>query len=127
MSRYHRPLSNTWWLQRTFYIVFILRELTALFVAFYAIVLLSIIHALGSGREAYESMLMLLRAPAMIALHVVALAFVCFHSITWFNLTPKAVVVQVGEERVPAAIIAGANYVAWIVLSVIIAWIIIKA
>jgi fumarate reductase subunit C len=58
-----------------------------------------------------------MRSPAFLALNTVALAFVLFHSVTWFNLAPKAMVVRLGGRRVPDALIAGANYAAWLVLS----------
>jgi fumarate reductase subunit C len=40
--------------------------------------------------------------------------------VTWFNLTPKALPLQVGEEFVPDWIIAGAHYAGWAVVSVVI-------
>ena len=51
-----------------------------------------------------------------------ALAFAAYHSATWFNLTPKALPVQVGEEFVPGGVIAGVHYVAWAVLSLAVLW-----
>ncbi len=35
-----------------------------------------------------------LKSPLAILFHVVALAFALFHTCTWFNLTPKALVVR---------------------------------
>ena len=32
----------------------------------------------------------LLKSPASIVFHLLALAFAIYHSVTWFNLTPKA-------------------------------------
>ena len=49
--------------------------------------------------------------------HLLALAFAIYHSVTWFNLTPKALPLQVGEGFVPDWVIAGAHYAAWIVVS----------
>ena len=46
----------------------------------------------------------------MLALNVVSLFFVVFHAITWFNLAPKAMVVRVGNTRVPGLLIAASNY-----------------
>jgi fumarate reductase subunit C len=48
------------------------------------------------------------------------LAFAAYHSVTWFNLTPKALPVQLGEEFVPGWVIAGAHFAGWAVLSFII-------
>jgi fumarate reductase subunit C len=54
----------------------------------------------------------------------VAFIAVGFHAVTWFNLAPKAMVVAVRGRRVPDVAIAAANYVAWAVLSGLIAWIV---
>jgi fumarate reductase subunit C len=42
------------------------------------------------------------------------------HSITWFNLAPKAMAVRVRGRRVPGVLISGPQYLAWIAISAII-------
>ena len=49
-----------------------------------------------------------------------------FHAVTWFNLAPKAMVVEVGGRRLPGALIAGANYAAWAVVSAVLAWLLLE-
>ena len=112
-----------WWVHKWVHMRFILRELTSVFVAFYAIMLLLHVRSLAAGPEAYEAFLAWLQTPLAVALHVVALVMVLFHSISWFNLAPKAMVVQVGGRRIPGWLIAGANFAAWGVFSVVMAWI----
>jgi fumarate reductase subunit C len=51
---------------------------------------------------------------------VLALLFAVYHSVTWFNLAPKAMPVQLGEKTVAPGVIAGAHYVVWIVLSIVV-------
>jgi len=34
--------------------------------------------------------------------------------------------VRVGGRRIPAPVIAGVNYVAWVVISVLVAWIVLR-
>ena len=118
---YRRRVSVWWWLQSRSYTGFVLRELTSVFVAFFALVLLWQIRALGRGPEAYARVLARLRSPLFVTLDLVALAFVLFHSITWFNLAPKAMVVRLRGKRLPDLLVAGANYAAWIVLSAAVA------
>ena len=65
----------------------------------------------------------LLDSKVLTTLQILALPMILYHSITWFNLTPKVMVVWRGEERVSPILIAGANYLAWIAVSVIIVWI----
>ena len=62
------------------------------------------------------------RNPVVIALNVISLFFVIFHAITWFNLAPKAMAVRMGGKRVPAMLIAGPQYVAWVIVSAVVAW-----
>ena len=59
-------------------------------------------------------------------LNGISFGFVLFHTITWFNLAPRAMVVRVRGRRLPDLLIAGANYVAWLVVSVLVAWLILR-
>ena len=43
-----------------------------------------------------------------------------YHAVAWFSVTPKAMPIQRGEEFVPGSIIAGAHYVVWILLSLLV-------
>lgn len=124
MNPYHRPMPATWWLTNRAYFLFMMRELTSVFLAAYLVLFLLLLHKLAASREAYEAYLRLLATPGMLAFHVLALVAALFHSITWFNLTPNVLVVRFGEQRVPAAIVAGVNYVAWIVISLLLIWIV---
>jgi fumarate reductase subunit C len=120
---YRRRVSVWWWLQNRSYAGFVLRELTSVFVAFFAVVYLWQLRALAQGPEAYAHFLARLKTPGFLALNGVAFLFVLFHAVTWFNLAPKAMVVRLSGKRVPDWIIAGLNYVAWLALSGAVAWI----
>jgi len=61
-----------WWVHKWTHAKFILRELTCLSVAFYALVLLFQIRALTQSQEAYTSFLELLKTPVSIVLHGIA-------------------------------------------------------
>jgi fumarate reductase subunit C len=120
---YRRRMSVWWWLKNRAYLKFVLRELTSVFVAFFALLLLWQLQTFGQGPEAYARFTARLRTPLFLTLNVVAFLFVLFHTITWFNLTPTAMVVRVRGKRVPDSIVAGSNYVVWLMLSGIVAWI----
>ena len=120
MSTYHSPVPNTWWLKRKPYILFMIRELTSVFVAGYCIFLLVLVYKLTQGAEAYDNLMAILKSPSSVTLHLVTLSFVLYHTITWFNLTPKILVLYRGEERIPQGLVAGVFYVGWVVVSVII-------
>ncbi len=119
---YQTRVSAFWWLGRWPYLKFILREASSVFVAWFVVVTLLQIRALSAGREAYAEFDGWLRNPFILILNIVSFFFVVFHAITWFNLTPKAMAVRMGGKRVPAVLVAGPNYVAWIAISIVLAW-----
>ena len=121
MSTYRRPVSNTWWLKRKSYILFMIRELTSVFVAGYCIFLLLFVYKLTEGADAYANFIDALKYPSSVALHLITLVFVLYHTITWFNLTPKILVLYRGEDRIPQGLVAGIFYAGWLVVSIIVA------
>ena len=128
MSRkpYVRPISNTWWLEKPEYTLYMLRELTSVFVGGYAVVMLVGLKRLSEGQAAYETFLNALTSPLAIAFHVLALLFAVLHSATFFFAAPAALPLQIGEEKVSPGIVAGAHYAAWVVVSlavfVLVVW-----
>ena len=120
MSTYHRPVSNTWWLKRKPYILFMIRELTSVFVAGYCIFLLVLVYKLTQGADAYGNFMAALKSPSSVSLHLITLVFVLYHTITWFNLTPKILVLYRGEDRIPQGLVAATFYAGWVVVSIII-------
>lgn len=125
--RWYRPkISTYWWLGKWAYVKFILRELSSVAVAWTVALILAQVWSLIRGAEAYSQFVRVMSSPWMIALNVIAFAFLLLHSITWFNLAPKAMVVRVGGKRLPAALISGPQYLAWIVISAIVLAIVIS-
>ena len=120
MSTYHRPVPNTWWLKRKPYVLFMIRELTSIFVAGYCIFLLVFVYKLTQGADIYGNFIDVLKSPSSVALHLITLAFVLYHTITWFNLTPKILVLYRGEDRIPQGLVAATFYAGWVVVSIIV-------
>ena len=111
-----------WWTSRWANIKFISRELTSVFVAGYAVVLMFYIRSILQGPEAFKEFSSVMRSPLVIVLHVIALSGLLFHSVTWFNLAPKAMVIKIGDKNVPGIVIALMNYGGWIVISFVLIW-----
>jgi fumarate reductase subunit C len=123
----YRPVVSTyWWLARWCYLKFILREASSVFVAWFVILTLLQIAALRSGPVAYADFQDWLRHPVVLGLNTLSLLFVIFHAVTWFNLAPKAIAVRMGGKRVPAWLIATPNYVAWLAVSAVIGWLLMR-
>ena len=102
-----------WWTRRRSYFVFVMRELSSLFIAWLVLYLLLFVRAVGRGEAAYDDFLDWAGSPWLVALNVVAFAFVVLHTVTWFSLTPQAMVLDVRGRRVPPAAIIGAQYAGW--------------
>jgi fumarate reductase subunit C len=124
---YRRRVSLFWWTERRSYLVFILRELSSVFVAWSAVFLLLLVRAVSQGADDYAGFLDWAATPWVVALNVIALAFVLLHAVTWFDLTARATVVRRGGRRVPSWMIAAGGYVAWVLVSVVVAWILLGA
>ncbi len=120
---YRRRMPVLWWLTSRAYTKFFLREITSVFVAFFAILYLCQLQALAEGPGAYAQFVARLGTPLLLTLNTVSLGFVLYHTITWFNAAPAAVVARVGGKKVPPAIIIGSQYVAWALFSGIVVWI----
>ena len=78
----------TWWLERPTWVLFMVRELTAVFVGGYALMLLLIIKK-ADDRDAFTACVESLKSPLWVVLHLITLAMVVYHAITWFQLTPQ--------------------------------------
>ena len=122
--RYRPPVSRLWWLRRTSYLLFVLRELSSVFVAWFVVYLLLLVRAVYGGSDSYRQFLDWAASPWVVVLNIVALAFVVLHAVTWFNLAPRALVVRVQGQRVPSWMVAVGHFAAWAVVSAAIAWIV---
>ena len=121
--RWYRPhVSVYWWLGEWHYLKFILREISSVFVAVFVVETILLIHAVRQGPAAYEHYLHSMRNPAILLLNIISLFFVVFHTVTWFNLAPSAMPVRLGGKRVPDFLVAAPSYVAWLVVSAVVAW-----
>jgi fumarate reductase subunit C len=93
------------------------REMSALFIGIYALILIVGLFRLSQGEAAYEAFLATAEGPAGMAFAVVAFIFAVYHTYTWFQVTPKAMPLTFGGKRVPGAIIVAAHWLGFIIIS----------
>jgi fumarate reductase subunit C len=95
-----------WWNRVPYFQRYMAREVTAFFVAGYALVLLIGLVRLAQGPQAFGQWLEQLRSGWFIALHVVLLAVFLYHTYSWFEIMPKTLppVVVGGKKLAPATI-----------------------
>jgi fumarate reductase subunit C len=80
-----------------------MRELSCIFVAWFAVFLMIMVFAIGRGEASYQNFMNWAGSPVVVVINVVALAFLILHTVTWFVLTPQAMVVRgPGARQVPA-------------------------
>jgi fumarate reductase subunit C len=151
-TTYRRPVSRLWWIKKPTYFLFVMRELSCIFVAWFVVFLMMLVYAIGRGEASYQRFLHWASSPVVVVVNIVALAFVVLHTVTWFALTPQAMVVRgpgsrqvvatrmvniagrivpaatvirVGG-RVPAALVIASQYLGLAVVSAFIAWLVIR-
>ncbi len=121
--KWHRPRYPIfWWVGKLAYLRFITRELTSLAVGYAAVLLMVEIWTLGRGAAAYRRFHDLLGSVPVLVFHGVVLAFLLFHSVTWLNLAPKALVVRLGRRRVPDRLVLLGHYAAWLAATALVVW-----
>jgi fumarate reductase subunit C len=123
---YRRPVPTWWWVRKRSYFVFVMRELSSIFVAWLVVYLLLFLYAVGRGATAYADFLDWASTPWVVVLNVVALLFLALHVVTWFNLTPQAMVVRLGSRPVPPALVIASQYGALLVVSAIVFWLVVR-
>lgn len=121
---YRRPVPVLWWIRKPSYLLFVMRELSSIFIAWLVLYLLLFVRAVARGEAAYEAFLDGASSPWLVALNLVAFAFVLLHTVTWFALTPQAMVVALRGRRVPPTAIIGAQYAGLAVVSAFVLWLV---
>ncbi|WP_129666606.1 fumarate reductase subunit C [Phytoactinopolyspora endophytica] len=119
-------MSLWWWARKRSYTLFILRELSSVFVAWFVLFTLLTVWSVARGEERYEQFLDFASNPLVVALNVLALAFLLFHTVTWFNLTPKAMPVKVRGRRVPSTVVIAAQWLGFVVVSAFVVWLVVS-
>ena len=122
-----RPVSTYWWLEKPAYFAFILRESSCMFVGWFVIYLLLLVRAVLDGEVSYRQYLEWSATPGILFLNIVTLAFVLYHAVTFFQAAPQALVVRAGRKRIPPRLVLAGHYVAWIVASGLIGWVLLAS
>ncbi|WP_448625300.1 hypothetical protein [Geodermatophilus sp. URMC 64] len=123
--RLYRPrISTWWWTRKRTYFVFVMREISSVFIAWFVVYLLLLLYAVGQGEAQYRRFLDWASAPWVIALNLLALVFVLLHTVTWFALTPQAMEVRLDGRKVPDFHILAGQYTGLVVVSLFVLWLV---
>lgn len=111
------PMPRTWWMKRRGYVLYMIRELTCVWIGAYVITLVVGIHRLGAGEEAWAAYVEALGSLPGLVFQALALVFMLYHTITWFHLAPRTMVVRIRGARVNGAWIEAFHYLLWVAVS----------
>ena len=117
---YVRPMQG-WWRRNPFFVRYMIREGSCVFLAAYALILLVGLLRLTQGEDAWNGWREALTSPASILLHWLALLTVAYHAYTWWKVAPKtAPDLFIGGRRFPELAIAGGGWLATIGVSILV-------
>jgi len=117
---YVRPMQG-WWRRDPFFVRYMRREVTAVAVLVYAIVLAVGVVRLSQGEAAWNGWLDALQTPWSMLLHLVLLAAFVIHAKSWFEIMPKTMPMMfVRGQRVAASTITRSGWVATLAASVVL-------
>lgn len=107
MSRrpYKPVMSKFWYLKHPSYRLYMLREMSSVFICFWTLNLLCGLGKLTQGSDAWAQWLAQQTHPLMILFSIVTLALALYHSITWFKAVPQVMRIQVGTSFVSASLL----------------------
>jgi len=124
-----------WWIadphfNRPFYLDYMARESTCIFIALYTILFVWGLGALASGPEAYAGFIGAMQSTGGVILQLVILAFAVYHTVTWFILAPQGMkpMRMKNGKRVPSGRVVQALFAMWAgatVVTLLLVWVLI--
>lgn len=106
----------SWWLTKSNYFQYMMRELSSLFIAIITLIMIAGIWQLSVSEAAYSKWLTDLWEN-LFWLSVICAVFATYHSISWFWVTPKAMPLSLNGKHLPGAIIIAAHIILWLLIS----------
>jgi fumarate reductase subunit C len=94
-----------------------LRELSSLFLALWAVRLLTRLDRLRRGQEGYEAFVAAQRRPAWVVYHLITLLFALLHAVTFLVAAGKGPTPHIRGRRVSEQTIAAGAFAGWAVAS----------
>jgi fumarate reductase subunit C len=122
---YVRPMDG-WWRRNPWFLRYMAREATSVFVVIYALILLAGLVRLSQGEAAFGEWLAALASPWSIAFHLLLFAIFAYHTWSWFVIMPKTMPpVVVGGRALAGSTITAAGIGAAILASLAL-WVLVS-
>jgi fumarate reductase subunit C len=120
VKTYVRPMQG-WWRRNPYFLRYMIREGSSVFLAIYAVILLVGLYRLAQGEAAYEAWRQALTSTPSIVFHWLALLTVGYHAYTWWKVAPKtAPDIRIAGRPLPEMVITGGGLLATIGTSILV-------
>jgi len=120
VKTYVRPMQG-WWRRNPYFVRYMIREGSSVFLAIYSIILLIGLLRLSQGEAAWDAWRAALTSPWSILFHWLALLTVSYHAWTWWKVAPKtAPDLRVGGRPFPEMVITAGGVLATLGTSVLV-------
>jgi fumarate reductase subunit C len=120
VKTFTRPMEG-WWRKNPYFVRYMIREGSSVFLATYAVILLVGLLRLSQGEAAYDGWRAALTHPLSIVFHWLALLTVGYHAYTWWKVAPKtAPDIRIGGRAIPEMLITGGGLLATLGTSILV-------
>lgn len=102
-----------WWRANRRYTIYMLRELSSVFIALWSLRLLKQLGQLRRGQEAYDAYVAAQRRPRWFLFNLVTLLFALLHSVTFLQLAGTVQTVRLGQRKLPAEQVTAGAFAGW--------------
>jgi succinate dehydrogenase subunit C len=117
---YVRPMQG-WWRKNPYFVRYMIREGSSVFLALYTIILLVGLLRLTQGEAAWEAWRGALTSPVSLVFHWLALLTVGYHAYTWWKVAPKtAPDIRIAGRPLPELVITAGGLLGTIGTSILV-------
>ena len=117
---YTRPMGG-WWRKNPYFVRYMIREASSVFLAIYTVILLVGLYRLTQGEAAWDAWRAALTSPASVLFHWLALLTVGYHAYTWWKVAPKtAPDLRIGGRPLPELLVTAGGCLATLGTSVLV-------
>src|SRR5437660_8552450 len=119
---YRWRMPTSWWTRSRHYVLYVVREFTALPLALWLLWLLVEIKRAGDGPARYSPH----GSAAFVVFSVITLVFALYHSYTFLSLAGVIIHFKVLDRPLPSRLIVLAQFALWAVASVVVGFVLIR-
>ena len=119
---YKPKMSPTWWLKSRRYFMFMMRELSSVFVAAFVLLFLYQLFLLTTGPAASANFQSSLLTPKFLVFYAVAFLFSLYHTVTWLGVVGRVQVLRLGGFTVPPKMMTASTFGGFFVVSAAIGY-----